>query len=248
MQSEAQVKEAPVAVIAGVGEGVGLALAHRCAAEGMTTIMVARNQERLLRHADAISDKGGRAIALSADVRDEESVRSLFERITTEYGVPELVVYNAGAQHRDSILNVKASLFEKVWRLTCFGGFLVSREAARHMVNVEKGTIIFTGATASLRGGSEFGAFASAKFGLRALAQSMARELGPKGLHIAHVIIDGAVDMPRIHELFPGIADRVGPDGLLDPMDVADAYLALHHQKRSAWSFEIDVRPWVENF
>lgn len=241
-------RKAPVALIAGAGEGLGTAIARACASAGFATVLVARSQERLDRVAAAINDEGGIARAKTADLRDEAAVVGLFDQIEAELGIPEFVVYNAGAQYRQSILDTRADMFEKVWRLSCFAGFLVGREAARRMTPRGSGTVIFTGATASIRGGPNFAAFAAAKFGLRALAQSMARELGPQGLHVAHVVIDGAIDMPRIHKLFPDLAARTPEDGMLHPDDIAQSYLALHRQPRSAWTFELDLRPWAEKF
>lgn len=239
---------AGVALVAGVGEGIGLGIAKRAAQEGFFTVMVARNLERLNKVAAEIEQAGGSATARAVDLRIEEDVAALFQDVVAEYGIPDLVVYNAGAQYRQPILETTGSMFEKVWRLSCFAGFLVAREAARHMVRRGRGTIIFTGATASLRGAAEFAAFAGAKSGLRAVAQSMARELGPKGIHVANVIIDGPVDMPAIHKLFPDLADSLPKDGMMNPSDIADAYLSIHNQAPSAWSFEIDLRPWAEKF
>ena len=238
----------PVALIAGAGDGLGTALAQRLLPEGFQTILVARSAERLQKRAESLAHAGGRLHCRALDLRDEQAVTQLFEGVEAEFGAPEFVVYNAGAQYRESVLKTSSEMFEKVWRLSCFGGFLVGREAARRMADKGHGTIIFTGATASIRGGDGFAAFASAKFGLRARAQSMARELGPKGVHVASSVIDGAIDMPRIHKLFPGRAASLPPDGMLQPADIADAYLAVHRQKRSAWSHEIDLRPWCEKF
>lgn len=239
---------AGVAVVAGVGEGIGASIARRVAAEGFTTVMVARKLERLRRIAAAIEQAGGSAHACAVDLRVEEDVTALFKDVVEQFGTPALVVFNAGAQYRESILDLTGAIFEKVWRLNCLAGFFVAREAARHMVREQRGTILFTGATASLRGANGFAAFASAKCGLRALAQSMARELGPEGIHVAHVIVDGPVDMPVIHELFRDVAAGLPEDGLMKPTDIADTYLWLHNQPRSAWSFEIDLRPWAERF
>lgn len=241
-------RKALVALIAGAGEGLGTALAKACADAGFATVLVARSRERLERVAASINDAGGTAVAKTVDLRDESGVVALFDEVEAELGAPDFVVFNAGAQYRQSILDTRADMFEKVWRLSCFGGFLVGREAARRMTPRGSGTVIFTGATASMRGGANFAAFAAAKFGLRALAQSMARELGPKGVHVAHVVIDGAIDMPRIHKLLPDLAASKPKDGILAPEDIAQSYLALHRQPRSAWTFELDLRPWAETF
>ena len=174
-------------------------------------------------------------------------MKRLFERVQAEFGTPQLVVYNAGAFVRKGVLDTTAEEFERCWRVGCLGGFLVGREAARAMLarNAEhKGTIIFTGATASLRGGALFHNLAVGKFGLRALSQSMARELQPQGIHVAHVVIDGQIDSER-----PGhsAAER-GKDTVLDPAAIAETYYQLHRQPRSAWSLEVDLRPYVEKF
>lgn len=239
---------AGVALIAGVGEGIGASIARRAAAEGHTTVLVARNPEQLNRIALAIEQAGGTAHVCTADLRVEEAVVTLFDKVVGQFGTPTLVVFNAGAQYRESILDITGSMFEKVWRLNCLAGFFVAREAARHMIRKRRGTILFTGATASLRGANGFGAFACAKSGLRALAQSMARELGPEGIHVANVIVDGPVDMPAIHKLFPALAASLPADGMISPADIAGAYLWLHRQPRSAWTFELDLRPWAERF
>jgi len=240
--------KAKVALIAGVGEGLGRSLARRFAAEGYATVLVARSAERLARIADDIEAEGGRGVAYVADLREESAVTKLFEDVEKELGPVSLVVFNTGANHRSSILDLPADMFEKVWRLSCYAGFLVGREAARHMVPRGHGTLIFTGATASLRGSAQFAAFAAAKGGLRQLAQSMARELGPKGVHVASVIIDGVIDSPRMHERFPERMAQLPADGALRPEHIAEAYWQLHKQPRDAWSFEVDLRPWAEKF
>jgi NAD(P)-dependent dehydrogenase (short-subunit alcohol dehydrogenase family) len=157
-------------------------------------------------------------------------------------------VFNAGANYRASILDTPADMFDKVWRLGCYAGFLVGREAARHMAPRGKGTIIFTGATASVRGGAQYAAFAAAKGGLRQVAQSMARELGPQGIHVASVIIDGMIDTAQVRSRMAERVATVGEEGMLKPDDIAEIYLQLHNQPKSAWTFETDVRPWKERF
>ena len=237
-----------VALIAGVGEGLGKSIARRFASEGYATVLVARSAERLAAIADDIEAEGGRGVAYVADLREETAVTKLFEDVEKELGPVSLAVFNAGANYRNSILDTPADMFEKVWRLSCYAGFLVGREAARHMVPRGHGTLIFTGATASLRGSAQFAAFAAAKGGLRQLAQSMARELGPKGVHVASVIIDGVIDSPRMHERFPERMAQLPADGALRPEHIAEAYWQLHKQPRDAWSFEVDLRPWAEKF
>ncbi len=234
-------ESAEVALIAGVGEGLGSAIARRFAGGGFVTALVARSAERLSRIVDEIEHAGGRGVAHVADLRDESAVTRLFQEVETELGPISLAVFNAAGYYRASILDTRADMFENLWRASCYAGFLVGREAARHMTPRGHGSVIFTGATASLRGGSQFAAFAAAKGGLRQLAQAMARELGPKGIHVASVIIDGAIDS---HE-------RIGqpPDeAALRPDHIAETYWQLHHQPRDAWTFEVDLRPWVEKF
>ena len=175
-------------------------------------------------------------------------MEKLFDDVEAEVGTISVAVFNAGANYRNSILDTPADMFEKIWRLGCYAGFLIGREAARHMVPRGHGTIIFTGATASLRGSSQFAAFAAAKGGVRLVAQSIARELGPKGIHVASVIIDGMIDSPRVRERFPERVAHLPEDGMLKPADIAEVYFQIHQQPRSAWAFEVDLRPWAEKF
>lgn len=237
-----------LAVIAGTGEGLGLALGQRFAQAGYTAVLLARNKEKLDRLAGEIEKSGGKAIARTTDVRDEAQIMELFEELERDHGAIEVVIYNAGAQHRKPLLEITGDQFEKVWRLGCFGAFIVAREAVRYMVARGRGTVLFTGATASVRGGPNFSAFAAAKFGVRAIAQSIAREFGPKGIHSASVIVDGAIDMPAIRRMMPEMVANAPPDGLLATSAIAEAYYQLHCQHRSAWSHEIDVRPYSEKF
>ncbi|HXV25680.1 MAG TPA: SDR family NAD(P)-dependent oxidoreductase [Alphaproteobacteria bacterium] len=228
-----------VALIVGVGPGLGAALARRFAKGGVTVALAARRREQLAGLAEEI---GGRAYA--CDVADEASVEELFGKVGRELGAPGIVIYNAGAYSPGGILEISPAEFERCWRVGCLGGFFVGQRAARSMVAEGRGTILFTGATASLRGGVGFANLAVGKFGLRALAQSMARELGPKGIHVAHVIIDGQIRSERYAHL-----EKERPaDGLLDPAAIADTYWQLHTQPRSAWTLELDLRPWVERF
>lgn len=233
--------ENEIAVIVGVGPGLGLALAKRCAADGMMVIAAARAATGL-----AGLNEGPNAERIHAhdcDTTDADAVAGLFSR-AAQYGTPNLVVYNAGAFQPGAVIDIDPKDFERCWRIGCFGGFLVAQAAARAMMPRGNGTILFTGATASLRGSANFANLAAPKFALRALAQSMARELGPKGIHVGHVIIDGQIHAPR----YAHLAQERGPDSLLEPDAIADAYLALHRQHRSAWSHEIDLRPWRERF
>jgi NAD(P)-dependent dehydrogenase (short-subunit alcohol dehydrogenase family) len=237
-----------VALIAGVGDGLGGAIARRFAKAGYSTVLVARSMDRLSRIAGEIEAAGGRGIAYAADIRDEQAVSKLFDDVEAQVGPISCAVFNAGANYRNSILDTPAEMFENVWRLACMAGFLVGREAARHMTPRGRGSVLFTGATASLRGAASFAAFAAAKGGLRQLAQSMARELGPKGIHVAHVVIDGLIDSPRIRERFPDRVTAAGEDGMLKTAEIAEAYWQLHEQPKSTWSFEVDLRPWKEKF
>ena len=220
----------PLAVIVGVGPGLGAALARRFSAGGMTVALASRRKDKL----DALArEVGGSAHA--CDATKESEVEALFAEAAKRAGPPRLVVFNAGGYVAKPVAELSAADVESCWRNTCFGGFLVGRAAAKAMLPAGQGTILLTGATASLRGSARFAAFAMGKFGLRALAQSMARELGPKGIHVAHTIIDGGI----------GEADD---DSRLRPDAIADAYWHLHGQARSAWTLELDLRPWMEKF
>ena len=237
-----------VALVAGVGDGLGGAVARRFARAGHPTVLVARSADRLARIAGEIEAAGGRGIACVADLREEAAVAKLFDDVEAEIGPIDVAVFNTGANYRASILDTPADMFDKVWRLGCYAGFLVGREAARHMVPRGQGTILFTGATASVRGSAQFAAFAAAKGGLRQVAQSMARELGSKGIHVASVIIDGMIDSARVRERFPERVAQLPEDGMLKPADIAEFYYQLHRQPRSAWTFEADLRPYAEKF
>lgn len=236
------------AVVAGVGEGLGSAVARRFAAAGYNAVMWARSEDKVKGYAEQIRAKGGQAAGMKVDVRVEQEVTDAFVRIEREHGPVEVAVFNAGAQHRKPLLEISADQFEKVWRLGCLGGFVFGREAIRHMLPRKRGTLLYTGATSALRGGANFAAFAATKFGLRAVAQSMAREFGPQGIHVATVIVDGAIDMPAIHQRFGDRIKDLPPDGLLNPDAIAETYFQLHQQQRSAWSLEVDVRPYCEKF
>ncbi len=232
------------AVIVGAGPGLGAAVARRCARAGLKVAVARRNLDKL---APLLAELGPGARGYACDASDETAVRRLFGAVTAELGAPTMVVFNAGAFVRKSVLETTGEEFERCWRMSCLGGFLVGREAARAMLastTAHKGTIIFTGATASLRGGAQFHNLAVGKFGLRALAQSMARELQPQGIHVAHAVIDGQIEGGR-----PGHskAER-GEDAVIDPAAIAETYYQLHLQPRSAWSFEIDLRPYMEKF
>jgi NAD(P)-dependent dehydrogenase (short-subunit alcohol dehydrogenase family) len=238
-----------VAWVAGVGAsaGLGAALARRFAREGLAVAVTGRTAARLDAVVAEIRAAGGQAIALPGDVTSEAELASLAARIG-ETGVLDVAVFNAGNASRAPALDLTAEQFETAWRVGALGGFLFGKEAVRALLAAGGGTLLFTGATASLRGRPPFAAFASAKAGLRSLSQSFAREFGSKGVHVAHVIIDGGIDGERLRQASPQRAAELGDNGLLKPDDIADTYWHLHRQPRSAWSQEIDLRPSSESF
>ena len=234
------------AIVIGAGDALGGAIAKRFAREGYAAVIVRRHAEQLEPLAQSIRDAGGEAHPFGLDARKEEDMVGLFERVEAEIAPVEVCVFNIGANVTFPIAETTARVYFKVWEMACFAGFLAGREAAKRMTPRGRGTILFTGATASVRGREGFAAFASAKHGLRALAQSMARELGPKGVHVAHTIIDGAIDTAWIAENFPERYKLKTDDGILNPEHIADAYWGLHTQPRDAWTHELDLRPWME--
>ncbi|MCG8394622.1 MAG: SDR family oxidoreductase [Pseudomonadales bacterium] len=238
----------PAALIIGAGDATGGAIARRFAREGYTACVTRRTEEAVLPLVRDIEAAGHRARGFGCDARDEEQMVALFDTIEKEVGPLEVVVFNIGANVFFPIRETSARVYRKVWEMAAFAGFLAGREAARVMVPRHKGTIIFTGATASLRGGKGFSAFAGAKFALRALAQSMARELGPEGIHVVHPVIDGAIDTAFIRDNFPAMYAKKDQDGILNPEHIADTYWMLHQQPCDAWTHEIDLRPWMETF
>ena len=240
---------AGTAVVVGVGAEVGLgaALCKRLGREGLHVFVAGRTPERLAQVVAAIEAAGGRATAVTTDTTKEGDVVGLFERAEAA-GPIEVAVCNAGNNQIGNFVDMEAAFFEQVWRVACFGGFLVGREAARRMLPQGRGTILFTGATASIRSRPPFIAFAAAKAGLRAIAQGMAREFGPQGLHVAHVIIDGGIDGERLRSAVPAYAEAKGAEGLLDIDAIADTFWYLHTQHRTAWTFELDLRPFKEPF
>ena len=235
-------RSSETAIIFGAGPGLGLALARRFAAENMQVAAIARNFDKL----SAMIESGGcdNVRPYAADVSNSDDIHRVFNHIDRDFGPPDIVVFNAGAFQKANVLDIEPADFERCWRIGCLGGLLVGQAAARRMIAQGHGTIIFTGATAALRGSAGFANLAVPKFGLRALAQSMARELGPQGVHIGFVIIDGQIESERYRHL----TDERGSDSLLAPDAIAEIYLQLHRQPRSAWSHEIDVRPWSEKF
>ena len=238
------------ALVIGAGDATGGAIARAFAAEGYTACV-----NRRPRHADtlealaqSIRDAGHGAKAYPADARDEEAMIALVESVERDVGPIEVAVFNIGANVRFAVTDTTAQVYRKVWEMAAFAGFLMGREVAKRMVGRQRGTIIFTGATASLRGGAGFSAFAGAKAALRMLAQSMARELGPQGIHVAHVVIDGGIDTEFVRGLRPDFDEAKTNDLVLSPQAIAAQYVALHKQHRSAWTHELDLRPWGERF
>jgi NAD(P)-dependent dehydrogenase (short-subunit alcohol dehydrogenase family) len=241
-----------VALIVGAGDATGGAIARRFARGGLTVCATRRSLDKLRPLLDQIEAEGGKAHGFASDARKEEEVIALVEQIESTIGPIEVLVFNIGANSPSGILEETARRYFKIWEMACMGGFLSGREVAKRMVAREgeghKGTIIFTGATASLRGSANFAAFAGAKHALRALGQSMARELGPRGIHVAHVIIDGAIDTAFIRDNFPERYALKERDGILNPDHIAEAYWMLHSQPRDVWTHELDLRPWIEKF
>ena len=243
--------EQPKAIIVGVGAdpGLGAALTRRIAREGLHVFVAGRTADRLEPLAAAICKEGGRATAVPTDATDEGEVLRLFDAVeAVGGGTADLVVYNAGNNRVADLREMEVEFFTDVWRVGCLGGFLVGREAVRRMTPRGAGTLIFTGATASIRGRPPFAAFAAAKAGLRALAQALAREFGPQGIHVAHVIVDGVINGAQIRSRFPEYAERLGADGMLDVDAICDTYWWLYRQQRTAWSHEVDLRPYKERF
>ena len=226
-----------IAVIVGAGPGLSAALARACAKRDMSVVLAARNIDKL---SDLASETDARLIA--CDAVDRRQVDALF-RVVGEVGVPALVVYNASARARGPLVELDPAEVERAIQVTALGGFHVAQAAARQMLPLGRGSIFFTGASASVKGYPQSAPFAMGKFALRGLAQSMARELAPKGLHVAHFVIDGGINR--------GAADprrERGTDGLLEPAAIAETYMHVHGQPRSAWTWEVELRPWVESF
>lgn len=233
-------------LVIGAGDATGGAIARRFAREGYVACVTRRSADKLQPLVDQIRAEGGQAHGFGSDARKEEEMAALVHRIETEIAPIEAAIFNIGANVRFPITETTARVYFKVWEMACFAGFLMGREAAKAMLPRGRGTIIFTGATASLRGRDGFAAFAGAKHALRALAQSMARELWPKGIHVAHPIIDGAIDTEFIRSNFPERYATRAQDGIVNPEHIADLYWQLHAQPRDAWTHETELRPWME--
>lgn len=238
------------ALIVGAGDATGGAIARAFAAEGYIACVNRRprNADQLEGLAASIREAGHQARAFPADARDEAAMTALIETIEQEVGPLAVAVFNVGANVRFDVTETTAQVYRKVWEMAAFAGFLMGREVAKRMSARGRGTILFTGATASLRGGAGFSAFAGAKAALRQLAQSMARELGPKGIHVAHVVIDGGIDTEFVRGLRPDFDALKSRDGVLSPDAIAANYVMLHKQPRSAWTHELDLRPWIEKW
>ena len=226
-----------VALIVGAGKGLSASLARACAKRGMKVALAARNTDKL---AGLVAETGAKAYV--CDAAQPAAVQGLFRDVDAELGAPTLVVYNASARARGPIVEVDPAGVAKALEVCAFGGFLVAQEAARRMLSLGRGSILLTGASASVKGYAQSAPFAMGKFALRGLAQSMARELAPKGIHVAHFVIDGGIRQPG-----DARSDRV-PDGFLDPDAIAQTYLQVHDQPRSAWTWEVELRPWTETF
>ena len=237
-----------VVLVIGAGDATGGAIAKRFAREGYVACVTRRSADKLQPLVDEIRAAGGEAHDFASDARKEEEVAALVEGIERDIGPIEAFVFNIGANVPCSILEETARKYFKIWEMACFSAFLTAQAVARRMVSRERGTLLFTGATAGLRGAAHFAAFAGAKHALRALAQSMARELGPRNIHVAHVVVDGAIDTAFIRDSFPDLYARKAQDGILDPEHIADNYWFLHSQPRDAWTFELDLRPWMERW
>ncbi|RUP27418.1 MAG: SDR family oxidoreductase [Curvibacter sp.] len=239
-------KEKKAILVIGAGDATGSAIARRFAREGYIACMTRRNADKLQPLVEQIQAEGGEAHGFGSDARKEEEMVALIQKIEAEIAPIEVAVFNIGANVRFGITDTTARVYFKVWEMACFAGFLMGREAAKVMLPRGQGTIIFTGATASLRGRDGFAAFAGAKHALRALAQSMARELWPKGIHVAHPVIDGAIDTEFIRSNFPERYATRAQDGIVNPDHIAEAYWQLHQQPRDAWTHEMEIRPWME--
>ncbi|GAA6198810.1 SDR family oxidoreductase [Aquicoccus sp. SU-CL01552] len=242
---------APVALIVGAGDHIGAAIARRFAAGGFTVCVGRRNGDKLSPLVAEIEAAGGRARGFAMDARDEDSVTQTFRTVEETVGPIDLVIFNVGGNVRFPLLETTSRVFRKVWEMACFAGFLCGREAARHMLPRGRGAIFFTGATASVRGGDGYAAFAAGKAGLRNMAQSLARELGPRNIHVAHLVIDAGVDTAFVRDRITaagGDPHALPPDTLMRPESVAEAYWMLYHQGRDAWTFELDLRPFRETW
>lgn len=236
--------QSKVAAVLGVGSGLGAAIAHRFAQEGFAIALMARNRDQLAAIQLEIEQLGSRALPVSVDAANPASVKAAFDQVHSELGAPEIFVYNAGLFQVAGILELTPEQFEAGWKVNCFGAFLGAQQVLPAMVERKSGTILLTGATAALKGSARFAGLAVGKFGLRALAQSLAREFGPQGIHVAHIVIDGMIDTARVRLIAPEREDHK----LLKPEAIAETYWQLSQQDATAWTLELDLRPAVERF
>ena len=238
------------AIIIGAGDATGSALTKKFAQHGYKVCPARRPRsiDKVNELANEINNSNGWAKGFGVDARDEEAIKSFFKEVEENIAPIDVVIFNPGANVYFPIEDTTSRVFKKVWEMAAYAGFLSGREAAKYMKKRNEGSIFFTGATASLRGSSGFSAFSSDKFALRAVSQSMARELGPEGIHVAHFVIDGAIDTAFIKETFPDIYALKEKDGILQPEAIADTYWFVHTQHRSAWTHELDLRPYMEKF
>ena len=238
-----------IALVVGAGDNLGSAICKCFSDEGFIVVACRRNGDKLVTLKNEIETSGGIFYGHSLDARKEKDVIEFIKNTEKNIGPIDAAIYNIGGNIKFGITETTSQKYYKTWEMAAFGAFLIGREVANYMINRESGTIIFTGATASVRGADGFAAFSGAKHAKRSLAQSMARELGPKGIHVAHVVIDGAIDTPWIKELFQDYYnEKKAIDGLMNPNDIAGNYLWLYKQPRNAWTHEIDLRPWVEKW
>ena len=233
-----------VAVVLGVGSGLGAAIAHRFAQEGFVVVLMARRKEKLIPIQKEIEDKGGKALSFSVDALLPESIATAFSEVRQQVGNPEVLVYNVGDFQKSGILDASPEQFENSWKANCFGAFLAVQQVLPAMVEQRQGTILLTGATAALRGLAQFSSFAVGKAGLRMLSQSLAREFGPLGIHVAHIVIDGQINTPK----FQSTSFHRAAQELLAPRAIAETYWQLYRQDATAWTLELDLRPAVETF
>jgi NAD(P)-dependent dehydrogenase (short-subunit alcohol dehydrogenase family) len=234
------------AMVVGAGSGTGAEVAKLLAKEGWPVVLTRRSEAPLAELKHEIEQAGGRALTIAADAADSDAVAELFRQADAAFGRPELVVFATAGISMGTLVETEPSRLYELWQGSTLGGFLIAREAAKRMLAAGKGSIFFIGATASVKQSAGFSAFAAAKHGLRAVAGSLAREVGPKGVHVAHLIIDGIIDVPRVHAQMPEIAQDKGEHGLIKPEHIADTLLWLHRQPKDAWTFELDLRPCVE--
>lgn len=235
-------------VVVGAGSGTGAQIAKVFARHGHPVVVSRRDEAALAPLVGEIEAAGGRALAVGGDAANPADVAALFDRAQAAFGAPEVAVYNAAGFLIAPLIETSPEDFEALWRATAFGAFVVGREAAKRMLPKGRGTILFTGATAAVKASAKFSAFASGKHGLRAVAQSMAKELAPSGIHVAHAIIDGIIDVPRVREHLPELVAAKGESELIDPTSIAETFHWLHRQPRDAWTFELDLRPFRETW